>query len=136
MDRKAIDLMRAPKHISEVMDALHQERIVAQAKLDAIELAIDNLSRVWTIDVDAPTVSKAKPVPSVEPRRGRPVSDDVDSRNDALFSLIAKSPVGLTNSELRMKTKDMDGKARSNALQRLKLTGRIQRAGNTWVKAA
>jgi len=117
--------MSTPKAIIDAITELRRERTPLAARLDAIDLAIDNLTRVYGIS----GIDQRLPIdrPRVVRRKEAPVAEDSDAsaRRDALLSVIGKSDVGLTLSELRKATPKMDGKDRSNA----------QRAGNAW-KAA
>lgn len=131
--------MSIPKAITDTIAALKTERGPLAARLDAIDLAIDNLSRVYGLD-GAP-----QPMPlHLERRKTRrptkatkaPESDGtVAVRCAALLTIIAKAENGATIADLRKATPKMDGKDRSNSLYTLKAKGQIRRAGNTW-KAA
>jgi hypothetical protein len=127
-----------PKPIIDTVAALRQERIPLAARLDAIDLAIESLSRVYGIN------GTPQPLPFVaavaKPRKGKkapvaPDSSDASERRDVLLALIAKSAVGLTGPELKKSTPKMGDKDRSNTIQQLKARGQIKRAGNTWIAA-
>lgn len=121
--------MAVPKAITETLKTLREERGPLAARLDAIDLAIDNLSRVYGINGAAqPLPFKVHRASAVKETNGT----EAATRRDLLFTVIAKSEVGLTLAELRKATPKMDGKDRSNALQILKADGKIQRKGNAW----
>ena len=140
--------MSPPKSFTDCLKALQAERATVQTRLDAIELALDNLTRIWEV---APTrrPRRRKAPRAVTERRqtarrqvrtgpvgvvkGHP--DDVQ-RRETLLSVIGRSEVGCTIADLRKATPKMDGAARSRAIQQLKAQRLIRRAGNAWVKAA
>ena len=135
--------MSPPKSFTDCLEALRAERAAVQARLDAIELALDNLTRIW--EVAPPRRTQPRKAPRTVARRsvvrrgpvgvvkGHP--DDVQ-RREMLLSVIGRSEVGCTIADLRKATPKMDGAARSRAIQQLKAQRLIRRAGNTWVKAA
>jgi len=53
-----------------------------------------------------------------------------------VLTVLEKSHDGLTTRALKLQTPTISGKARSNALQRLKAAKQIKRAGKAWVAAA
>lgn len=131
--------MSTPKSVTDVIAALRAERGPLAARLDAIDLAIDNLSRVFGIN----GTPQALPLEAKPERRKKPRlklsgggKNDAAQRRDLLLAIIGRSDVGVTISQLRKATPKMDGKDRSNAVQQLKAAGQIKRAGNSWVKAA
>ncbi len=128
--------MKTPSYVIETINALRAERPPLGARLDAIDLALDNLVRVWppTLTRAAPTRKKAAPPQPIRLVAGD--SSAASHRRDVLLAAIGKSDAGLTLAELRKQTPKMDGKDRSNALQQLKAAKQIRRAGNAWVKAA
>lgn len=142
-DRK-IQTMNTPKAVIDTIAALKAERGPLGARIDAIDLAIDNLSRVYGLH------GTPQPLPlNVERRKTRRVwptkekaadATKVDTasaeRCETLLSIIGKAQNGATIADLRKATPRMDGKDRSNSLYVLKAKGRIRRAGNTWVAAA
>lgn len=122
--------------IASVLADLRSERLAVAARLDAIDLALDNLGRVYGEPVRAVKDKPSKPSkPQAVKRFSSVTSLDADTRRDQLLTVIKKFDVGVTMAELRKALPNMDGKARSNALQNLKTSGAIRRAGNTW-KAA
>ncbi len=132
--------MSTPKAITDTIAALKSERGPLASRLDAIDLAIENLSRVYGIH------GKPQPLPlhverrksrRVWPVKGKPENDTVAvERCDLLLAIIGKAENGATIADLRKATPKMEGKDRSNSLYTLKAKGKIRRAGNTWVKAA
>lgn len=136
--------------ITDVLQTLVAERARVAGRLDAIDLAVANLALVFPpVPLVAKVTRSAKRrrfkagSRAAKPQRAskatkKPGADALSAavRRDVVLEAICKSAVGLTVSELRGLTPKMDGQARSNALQQLKQTGQIQRAGNTWVKAA
>lgn len=114
--------MKTPHQaIIDTIDALRQERAPLAARLDAIDLAVENLSRVYGIN------GTPQALPLEE--------DDAITRRDSLLRLIRGAARGLTLPELRKATPAMAGKDRSNALQVLKAAKQIKRVKNAW-KAA
>jgi hypothetical protein len=103
-----------PKAVLDTLAALQTERAPLAARLDAIDLAMDNLRRVYA----APAVTEAKP------HGGR------------RKALISRSSSGVTVRELRQGLPHIQGKARSNALSKLKAAGLIRRTGRIWLAAA
>lgn len=134
--------MSTPKCVTDTIAALRAERVPVAARLDAIDLAIDNLSRAWAMG--GVVQAKKRTYATREPKAiAKPVEvlkanghTDAAQRRDVLLAAIAKSDVGLTVAELRKMTPKMDDKDRTNALQLLRVKGDIRRAGNAWVKAA
>lgn len=136
--------MNTPKCVTETIAALQAERMPLASRIDAIDLAIDNLSRIYglhgspqPLPLDGRSV-KEQQNPRVIQRakvdRGR--GSDADQRREDIYRLISLSPVGLTAADLKKQMPKLDTATRSNALYKLKTDGRIRRAGNTWVKAA
>lgn len=133
----------APKYVVDCIAAMREERVPLAARLDAIDLAIDNLSRVWGlhgIPQPLPMERREKPPKAAKPTKLHRVdpSDDsgAASRRDLILTTIVRSEVGMTIGELRRALPKIDGKDRSNALYKLKADGAIKRVGNAWVKAA
>lgn len=140
--------MSIPKSVTDTIAALKAERGPLAARLDAIDLAIDNLSRVYglhgtpqplPLTVERRTKERRKPVTkpravaSATPEKGNSAAAE---RRDLILALIEKSDVGLTLAEIRKQTAKMDDKDRGNAIQGLRMQEKIRRAGNAWVKAA
>jgi hypothetical protein len=96
---------------------LEQEREALSARLESIDLVLDNLSRVYA--GMAPVTPRAKKIPRATPSPRLVKDDDTDAvqRRVDLLRVIGKSEVGLTLGELRKQTPKMDGKDRSNALR-------------------
>jgi hypothetical protein len=109
-----------PKCVSDTIAALRAERPVVAAQLDAIDLALDNLARAW----------------SLGDRNVGGGGGDAETRRDQLSAVIRKADDGLTLAELRKATPEMRGKDRSNALHTLKLAKQIRRKGKKWIKVA
>lgn len=139
--------MSTPKCVTDTIAALRSERVPVAARLDAIDLAIENLSRAWGIGGEVQTeIAFERRVKRPYKKRASKEPQQVDvrlvdgtdaaQRRDVLLGVIAKSEVGLTAAELRKMTPKMAEKDRTNALQLLRMKGAIRRAGNAWVKAA
>jgi hypothetical protein len=128
--------------LESVMSELRQERASVSARLDALDLAIANLTAAYGLDAPLlPGLKVARRAPAAKPkrqyqRRAAATNSDADVRRAQLLTVIGKSTVGVTIAEIRKATPAMDAKARSNALSTLKTSGAIQRHGNAWVKAA
>lgn len=119
--------MTKSDRIADLLADLRVERMALMAKLDAVDLVLDNLARVY--DVPAPIARPARTV-RVE-QQGE--DSDAAGRRATILAFIQGNAGATTLGALRAHTKKMDPKARGNALQQLKLTGRIQRKGNAWV---
>jgi len=138
-DRK-IQPTSAPKAITDTIAALKAERGPLAARLDAIDLAIDNLSRVFGLSgtpQPEPLRVERRKTRRVWPPKSKGEREDTAAveRREALLAVIAKHETGATIADLRKHAPKITGKDRSNALFRLKALGKIKRAGNTW-KAA
>lgn len=126
--------MSIPKAVSETIAALRTERTPLAARLDAIDLAIENLSRVYGLH------GTPQPVPLSKAPHGRvkpetePRNTEAQARRDIILALIGKAEYGLTAADLRKGTAKMADKDRSNALSVLRMSGKIKRAGNTWTR--
>jgi hypothetical protein len=131
--------LRTVKGFDELTAILRQTRAGVQARLDAIDLVLENLQRLGPIGVVDGALER--------PQRGRrrrsdrsvkPRSSDsaAEERRQQLHQAIAKAPHGLTVADLRKAFPKMDGKARSNALHYLKHAGYVSRRGNSWVENA
>jgi hypothetical protein len=129
---------KQPKYVVDCLMALRSERLPLAARLDAIDLAIDNLSRVFGAHGSPQPLSTARTTVAPPRRSLREAVTDSDAaaRRVQLLDVIGKSDVGVTLAELRRSTPQMDGKDRSNTLQQLKAQKKIKRAGNTWKLAA
>lgn len=132
--------MTVPKSVLDTIAGLRSERLPLASRLDAIDLAIDNLSRVYglhgtpqPLPLEAPR--KARKPAAVKLRAVRDTSG-AEERRALLLSMIGKSDVGVTLAEIRKQTPKMDDKARTNALQLLRTAGKIKREGNAWTVAA
>ena len=123
--------MSTPKSLPEILTALRAERHLRQAQLDAIDLAIENLQRVWP---EAPPTRKTRP--SKRQARAAGDSSEAETRRQTVLALITKAENGATIADLRRWTPRMGAKDRSNAIQQLKAQKKIQRAGNAWKAAA
>lgn len=109
-----------PKFVQDVIDGLHKERLPLASRIDAIDLSLENLRRVWPDDGFEEV--------SIPPGRR-----ETGSRRATLLVLIGKSAKGLTAGELRAKTPAMSNKERGNDLQRLKAAKEIRRVRGRWV---
>jgi ribosomal protein S30 len=121
-----------PGAIVAALAELQSERRAAGARVDALDLAIDNLQRAYGLNGHATSTSPATPRQARRAARDDGASDE---RRELILTALARSEHGLTLGELRKATPKMDGKARSNVLQRLKAAGKVKRAGNAWVVA-
>jgi hypothetical protein len=136
--------MSVPKCVTDAIAMLRAERQPLAARLDAMDLAIDNLNRAWGLTASAPVVSERRKVERrkpgrpklVQPAAAEAVVTDASERRAVLLELIGKAEHGLTFSELCQRTPKMDEAGRRNALTKLREAGQIKRAGNAWVKAA
>lgn len=117
-----------PADVAPALARLRADRAPLAARLDAIDLAIENLTRAYE-----PIAAKAAaPAAAVHRRRARRDMTSAAERRTTLLALIARAPRGLTAAELRLQTPEIDGKARSNALERLRREAQIVRDGRTW----
>lgn len=126
------------KHVALVVMDLRAERAGVAARLDAIDLALANLARVYNENGATQTPSttrarKASPRRAVTARRG--VEAEVTERDSLLLKAIRESAHGRTAGELRRATPNMLNKDRANRLQILKRAGAITRSGNAWIAA-
>lgn len=132
--------MPAPKTITDTIAALRQERVPLAARLDAVDLAIDNLCRVYGLHgTPQPLPIERRNKPEQRARTTRPVVGEPSEaavRRDVLLTLIEKAEHGLTAADMRKATPKMEAHDRGNALNALKQAGKVKRAGNTWVTAA
>lgn len=128
--------MPMPKAVADIIFALRQERIPLASRLDAIDLAIDNLNRVYGIHGEQPALVERRR----EKKARKPRTEDGNTaameRRTLLLSVIRKAPHGVTALDLKRATPNMDPKDRANALSVLKAKGEVKRAGNTWLAAA
>lgn len=115
--------MTTPGWLAPAVKELEQERRVLVARLDALDLALMNLKAIWPDPITAPLR------PRVSTKK-TPVAPE--ERRDLLLAALAHAPHGMTSADLRKVAPEMDSKARSNALHRLRLAGKIRRVGNTW----
>lgn len=135
------DTAPVPKPVAETIAALRAERLPLAARLDAIDLAIDNLSRVYGLHGSPqPLPLERRQVERCKPRALSPravadagIGSEASQRRDLILGLLTKAPHGLTIAELRKATPKMDDKDRSNALSVLRLSGKIARSGNAWL---
>lgn len=129
--------MSIPKSALDTIAALRQERTPLAARLDAIDLAIDNLSRVYGLHgIPQPLpLERRRKVRRQHPKRPND-SPGAEQRREQLLAVIGRVDAGVTLGVLRKQTPQMDGKERSNALQQLRTAGKIRRVGNTWTIAA
>lgn len=118
-------IVAVPKVVTDAMVALRAERGPLAARLDAIDLALDNLSRVWPTDTE----------PARRGRRAEKGDSKATQRREVVFEAIESSAAGLNGRALREQTSKMSGKDRSNAIQTLKAAHRIRRAGKVWTVA-
>lgn len=128
--------MSMNKSVTEVVAALRAERVPLAARLDAIDLAIDNLCRVFGINGAAQPLPLEAPERRKKPRlvRAAPDGGEAEARRQVLLTVLGRAPVGMTASELRKATPKMESQDRANALTVLKAKKLVKRAGNTWIK--
>lgn len=113
-----------PACAEETITALRTERSAVAARLDAIDLALDNLRRLYP---------ESTPAPARHQRRA-PASEAATLRRMAIMTAIRQSADGgLTIRQLKAATSTMDGKARSNALMILKAAKQIRRVRGRWL---
>lgn len=138
--------MAIPRSVTETIAGLRQERGPLAARLDAIDLAIDNLSRVYGVHGSQPPLPIERRTPKAQkaarPRRAVVVNTDTNApagrsmdaiaRRELILTLIAKAEHGLTGREITNATAKMDDVGRRNALTVLRTTGKIKRNGNVW----
>jgi len=114
-----------PTSVQDTISALREERQRVSARLDAIELSIENLGRVFpetTVGVAAPS------------RQVRVSKDsDAERRREMVLATISRARAGLTGRQVRKGTPGLKSKELSNALQGLKARKQIRRSGKTWV---
>lgn len=144
--------MKTPSYVREVLTDLAADRHATQSRLDAIDVATENLKRLWGQD-DAPIAARHRAqnadrrtvarTPKVTNTAAAPAltasagdQGDAAARRELLMNAILKSEFGLTGGELAARFPKMTGQDRRNALQTLKEKGKIRRAGNAWVAAA
>lgn len=129
-----------PKAVLDVIALLKAEQAPLTARLDAIELTIDNLNRVWGLHgTPQPlplTIERPAKVRKVKSLAAAVEGSEAVVRRALLLGLIEKSGTGLTLAEIRKHTPELDNHTRANALNTLRVKGHIRRAGNAWVKAA
>jgi hypothetical protein len=115
-----------PPHVLATIEALEAERAALGPRIDAIELALDNLRRIY--------LPPAPARPHGGARRAKPGS--AASRREALLLSIDGGPSsGVSLDELRRAHPKVNDAAIRNALQVLKKQGHIKRAGMLWVTA-
>ncbi len=121
-----------PPSVLETMAQLQAARGPLSAQLDAIDLALENLRRVWPVRAGPATASR------VTRRRLRVVAPDsaAAQRRGLLLTAITDATAGLTGSQLRRQFPTISSKDQSNALQKLKAAKQIRRSGQAWVGAA
>lgn len=130
-----------PQPVTDTIALLREERVPLAARLDAIDLAIDNLTRLYGIH-GAPQPLPFRPEKSGGggkrriANRGRvPHDNAAQQRRDRILAVLGKTEGGVTIAELRRQTPKMALKDRSNALSILKTKGEIRRSGKLWVCA-
>lgn len=123
-----------PDGVASTITALRAQRQCLAAQLDAIDLALENLLRVWP-ERAVRKVSKPPKTRLVRRRRVAVNDSGAVERRDRIVAALKGSAVGLRGREL-LKTAQCTGKELSNSLQILKAKGQIKRAGNAWVVAA
>lgn len=126
--------MSIPKCVVEVIEQLRQERMPLADRVDAIDLAIENLQRIWGVHGDQPTLAFEQKSRVLAKSTNQ--TSTAQERQDVLLTLLSKAEHGLTLMDLRGLTPKMSGKDRSNALQRLKALGHIKRSRKLWLRAA
>jgi hypothetical protein len=113
-----------PPHVLATIETLEAERAALGPRIDAIELALDNLRRIY--------LPPAAPRPHGGARRAKPGS--AASRRDLMLEAIAGTQ-GISLGELRKRLPRVDDAALRNGVQVLKKQGRIRLAGKLWVTA-
>lgn len=134
-----------PKCVIDSLAAMGAERVIVSARLDAIDLAIANLSRVYGLNGAPHAEGSAEPqrrkyqrrIPDAGPKAvASGDTSDAEERRGLFFKAINQSSAGLTIAELKKQFPKVSPKDRSNALTILKAKGQIRRAGNAWQAAA
>lgn len=141
--------MTTPKYVHDAIALLQRERQTAQGQLDAIELCLANLTRIWSLD--APEVTEARVQPerrtytrrkpkavthAPEPEAG--AASETAARDEALLVALRRNGGVGTAKELRKAiaskglTEEQVGKAVANSMYRLKQRGLVDRTGHTW----
>lgn len=136
--------VKPPSHVVETKSMLQTERHVVSARLDALDIAINNLELLWPAVRMTPAKPRSVPArrrtkSAVAPRRVAPTkaagdTSDAAARRELLLDAIVKSEVGLTRGEIQSRFPKMSEQDQRNGLQVLKEKGHIKRAGNSWVK--
>lgn len=119
--------MSTPKAITDAIAALKAERQPLASRLDAIDLALENLARAYGVSGDEQQLP-------YEPQRVLKRRFGTGRRRwrNGLLAIIEKAEHGLTISELRKATPKLGGVDRSAELQALKSAGKIKRVKNKW----
>ena len=114
-----------PTSVQDTISALREERQRVSARLDAIDLSIENLGRVF------PQTTVGVAAPSRQVRVNK--DSDAERRRDMVLATISRARAGLTGRQVRNGTPGLKSKELSNALQGLKARKQIRRSGKTWV---
>jgi hypothetical protein len=101
--------------VTALIADLHAKRRALQASIDAVDLVLENLARVYPAAAPPGAVGSA-----------------AAARRAELLELL-RARGGLTMPELRAVTPRMPAPARRNALQVLKVHGAIKRVHRKWV---
>ncbi len=109
--------MTIPKSVTDTIAALRAERSPLTARLDAIDLVLENLTRVWPVDDGG------------EKSGGGGAA----ARRDELLAVITQHAGGCTLKDLRQAAPPMRWTDRSNALATLKRDKQIRRVGTKWI---
>lgn len=104
--------------VARLIADLQDKRRALQASLDAVELLLVNVQRVYPTGVVAPV-------------NGGPSS--AAERRLMLLERLEATAAGLTMKELQAQTPLMAAAARRNALHTLKTRGQIKHVGKKWV---
>lgn len=134
--------MTTPKHVRDTLALLQRERQTLQARLDAIDLCVSNLSAIWPEEetpVPAPVERRTTTRRTTTRRTEKATnSSEVDARGELLLAALRRNGGVGTAKELRKAipakglTDEQVGKAFTNAMYRLKSRGLVDRTGHTW----
>jgi hypothetical protein len=103
----------APKCVVDTLATLRAERVPLASRVDAIDIAIDNLSRIWGLGGETQAAitferrnieRRTKPGPKPKAATTAPVegdSTDAQVRRDQILQAIGRSEVGLTIGEIK-----------------------------------
>jgi len=104
--------------VARLIADLQDKRRTLQASLDAVELLLVNVQRVYPMGAAAAANGAHSPAAA---------------RRAVLLELLGATAAGLTMKELQAQTPLMAAAARRNALHVLKIGGRIKHVGKKWI---